>query len=110
VDGATVNFGALQGVIGAESVGVADVITAADKSPMSVGYMEWKDSFFPWKTASDEIEVVLDGVLHIRCDGQEIVCNAGDVIFIPRGSHVELGTTSHIRFLYVTCADPKRAA
>lgn len=83
-------------------VGLADVITSADKSSMAAGFMAWKECFFPWTLNYDEVDIVLEGELHIRNGGQTVVGKAGDVIFIPKGSSIEFGTPSTVRFFYVT--------
>ncbi len=102
VKGESVNFGKLKANSALESIGVADVVTAADGSSMAAGYMEWSNSFFPWTLNYDEIDVVLEGALHIRCDGQEVICQPGDAVFIPKGSSIEFGTPTSTRFFYVT--------
>lgn len=83
-------------------VGLADVVTSADKSTMAAGFMAWKECFFPWTLNYDEVDIVLEGELHIRSAGQTVVARAGDVIFIPKGSSIEFGTPSTVRFFYVT--------
>lgn len=98
----SVSFGRFEGA-GAESqVGLTDVVTAKDGSPMAAGYMAWNNCFFPWTLTYDEIDVVLEGELHIRSEGQTVIGKMGDVIFIPKGSVIEFGTPSCVRFLYVT--------
>lgn len=103
IDAASVDFGSFADTDDG-GVGVADVITSSDGSPMTAGYMTWTQCFFPWDLSHDEINVVLDGELHIRADGQELICRAGDAIFIPKGSRLEIGTPGSTRFLYITHA------
>ncbi len=83
-------------------VGLADVITSADNSSMAAGFMAWKECFFPWTLNYDEVDIVLEGELHIRSGGETVVAKAGDVVFIPKGSAIEFGTPSTVRFFYVT--------
>ncbi len=64
--------------------------------------MAWSNCFFPWTLDYDEIDLVLEGELHIRHNGQTHVGKAGDVLYIPKGSAIEFGTTSKVRFFYVT--------
>lgn len=33
--------------------------------------------------------------------GETMIAKAGDVMFIPKGSSIEFGTTSSVKFLYV---------
>ncbi|THF59303.1 ethanolamine utilization acetate kinase EutQ [Pseudothauera rhizosphaerae] len=102
VDAASVRFGRFEGAGAGSQVGLTDVVTSADSSPMAAGYMTWSKCFFPWTLNYDEIDVVLEGELHIRSAGSTVVGRPGDVIFIPRGSAIEFGTPSSVRFLYVT--------
>lgn len=100
VDGASVNFGRFAGA-GEHQVGLSDLITARDGSSMAAGFMRWEKAFFPWTLNYDEIDMVIEGELHIRHQGETLIGKAGDVVFIPKGSSIEFGTPSHVRFLYV---------
>ncbi|HGM5489731.1 TPA: ethanolamine utilization acetate kinase EutQ [Serratia fonticola] len=100
VDGASVNFGHFTGA-GDHQVGLSDLITARDGSSMAAGFMRWEKAFFPWTLNYDEIDMVIEGELHIRHQGETLIGKAGDVVFIPKGSSIEFGTPSHVRFLYV---------
>lgn len=102
VDGASVRLGVFPGAGADKQVGIADVITAADGAPIAAGFMAWSQSFFPWTLDYDEIDLVLEGELHIRCKGQTFVAKAGDVLYIPKGSEIEFGTPTAVRFFYVT--------
>lgn len=57
--------------------------------------------FFPWTLNYDEIDMVLEGELHVRHEGETMIAKAGDVMFIPKGSSIEFGTPTSVRFLYV---------
>ncbi|MTJ79918.1 MAG: ethanolamine utilization acetate kinase EutQ [Telmatospirillum sp.] len=100
VDGASVAFERFEGAA-PHPVGIADVVTAQDGSNMAAGFMQWDNAFFPWVLNYDEIDFVVDGELHVRHQGETLVARAGDVMFIPKGSAIEFGTPSHVRFLYV---------
>lgn len=102
VRSADVHLGVFPGAGADKEVGIADVITAADGAPIAAGFMAWSKCFFPWTLDYDEIDLVLEGELHIRCDGQTYVGKAGDVLYIPKGSAIEFGTTTAVRFFYVT--------
>jgi ethanolamine utilization protein EutQ len=101
VAGNSVRFGLFDGAGRENQVGLADVVTAADGSSMAAGIMGWKDCFFPWTLTYDEVDYVIEGELHIRCGGETVVGKAGDVIFIPKNTAIEFGTTSEVRFLFV---------
>jgi ethanolamine utilization protein EutQ len=102
VKGDDVHLGVFPGAGEDKQVGIADVITAADGAPIAAGFMAWSNCFFPWTLDYDEIDLVLEGELHIRHNGQTYVGKAGDVLYIPKGSAIEFGTTSRVRFFYVT--------
>lgn len=102
VNGGSVRLGVFPGAGADKQVGIADVITAADGSPIAAGFMAWSQCFFPWTLDYDEIDLVLEGELHIRCNGETRVGRSGDVIYIPKGSRIEFGTPTSVRFFYVT--------
>ena len=102
VKGSDVHLGVFPGAGAEKQVGIADVITAADGAPIAAGFMAWSQCFFPWTLDYDEIDLVLEGELHIRCNGQTYVGKAGDVFYIPKNSAIEFGTTTAVRFFYVT--------
>ncbi len=101
VRGGSVRFGRLDGVPD-KPIGLTDVITAADKTSIAAGFMQWEKCSFPWTLTYDEIDVVLEGELHITCDGKTHIGRPGDVMLIPKGSAIEFGTPDKVRFVYVT--------
>ncbi len=101
VAGKSVKMGIFEGAGKENRVGIVDVITDADGSSMGAGFMAWEKCFFPWTLTYDEIDYVIEGELHIRCNGETTVGKAGDVIFIPKNSSIEFGTPTKVKFLYV---------
>ena len=99
-DGSSVTFGRFDGAQ-PHCVGLTDLVTAQDGSSMAAGFMQWENAFFPWTLNYDEIDMVLEGELHVRHEGETMIAKAGDVMFIPKGSSIEFGTTSSVKFLYV---------
>lgn len=100
IDGGSVKFGRFDGAE-PHRVGLTDLITEQDGSSMAAGFMQWENAFFPWTLNYDEVDMVLEGELHVRHEGETMVAKAGDVMFIPKGSSIEFGTPSTVRFLYV---------
>lgn len=100
VDGSSVKFVTFDGAA-PHRVGIVDAITAQDNSSMAAGFMQWENAFFPWTLNYDEVDLVLEGELHVRHQGETMIARAGDVMFIPKGSAIEFGTPSAVRFLYV---------
>ncbi|ELT0140256.1 ethanolamine utilization acetate kinase EutQ [Salmonella enterica] len=76
-------------------------VKVIDGSSMAAGFMQWDNAFFPWTLNYDEIDMVLEGELHVRHEGETMIAKAGDVMFIPKGSSIEFGTPTTVRFLYV---------
>ncbi|MBI1946514.1 MAG: DUF861 domain-containing protein [Deltaproteobacteria bacterium] len=84
-------------------VGLLDLITGADGSPMTAGIMSWRrEDSFPWSLDYDEIDLVLEGVLHVVIEGRTLEARAGDVVHIPKGSRIVFGTPNRVRVFYVT--------
>ncbi|WP_434778426.1 ethanolamine utilization acetate kinase EutQ [Neisseria sp. Ec49-e6-T10] len=102
VKGNSVQMGLFEEAGKENQIGLADVITAADGSSMAAGFMSWKNCFFPWTLNYDEVDIVLEGELHIVCGGETSIAKAGDVIFIPKNSSIQFGTPSSVRFFFVT--------
>lgn len=100
IDGSSVKFGRFDGAQ-PHCVGLTDLVTGDDGSSMAAGFMQWENAFFPWTLNYDEIDMVLEGELHVRHEGETMIAKAGDVMFIPKGSRIEFGTTSSVKFLYV---------
>lgn len=100
IDGSSVKFGRFDGAQ-PQCVGLTDLVTEQDGSSMAAGFMQWDNAFFPWTLNYDEIDMVLDGELHVRHEGETMIAKAGDVMFIPKGSSIEFGTPTTVRFLYV---------
>ncbi|MFT6859527.1 MAG: ethanolamine utilization protein EutQ [Thalassolituus oleivorans] len=101
VRGGSVKFGRFDGAPD-QQIGLTDVIGSGDKSPIAAGFMQWEKSSFPWTLNYDEIEVILEGELHITCGGKTSIGKPGDVMFVPKGSSIEFGTPTKVRFVYIT--------
>lgn len=86
----------------AAHVRLKDGITSADGSPVAAGYMALERGGFPWTLTYDEIDIVLEGELVITRGQETVHGQAGDIIYIPRGSNIEFSTPSTVRFVYVT--------
>lgn len=103
VRGAAVKLERFAAAGAGRNVQLKDVVTAADRSPMSAGFMAWSaaDSF-AWELTYDEVDYVLEGELHVTIDGRVVEAKAGDVVFIPKGSRIIFGTPTSVRLFYVT--------
>ena len=83
-------------------INIVDVITSQDGSPMGGGYLEWNATSFPWHLTYAEIDVVLEGELHISSGGATVVGKPGDMLFIPQDTHVIFSSPGYVKFAYVT--------
>lgn len=103
VRGGSVQLGRFDGAGAGKHVGLLDVVTAKDRSPMTAGFMAWgKADSFPWTLDYDEVDYVVEGVLHLTIDGRVLEGKPGDVLYVPKGSKVVFGTPSRVRVFYVT--------
>ena len=71
---------------------------------MAAGFMQWDNAFFPWTLNYDEIDMILGRRAARSPRRRTTIAKAGDVMFIPKGSSIEFGTRSTVKFLYVASA------
>jgi ethanolamine utilization protein EutQ len=83
-------------------VDTVDVVSADDGAPFAAGYMSITRGRFPWTMTYDELQIVLEGELHLGGDAGEMVGRPGDVLFVPKGSSVVFETPTWAKFVYVT--------
>jgi ethanolamine utilization protein EutQ len=103
VRGATVRLERFAPAGAGRNVGLADVVTGKDRSPMTAGFMRWShEDAFPWRLDYDEIDYVIEGVLHVQIAGRTVEGRAGDVVYIPKGSQIIFGTPNRVHLFYVT--------
>lgn len=91
----------LEGFEGREDVRLADVTTLEEAPRMGCGIMELKDgASFEWTLTYDEYDIVLEGDLEIEIDGRVVSAGVGDIIYIPKGSHIHFQTPNHTKYVY----------
>ena len=64
-------------------VATGDVVTDADGAPMAAGYMTITQGSFPWTLNYDEVQIVLEGELHLGGDAGGKVGRPGDILYVP---------------------------
>ena len=69
---------------------------------MGCGIMELDHTAFEWTLTYDEYDIVLEGVLEIEIDGRVLTAHPGEIIFIPKNSHIHFQTPTYTRYVYVT--------
>ena len=67
---------------------------------MGCGIMELDHTSFEWTLTYDEYDFVIDGTLEIEIDGRIVTGHAGDIIYIPKNSHIHFQTLNHARYAY----------
>ncbi len=81
---------------------LVDVIGSEHGSPMAAGMMSFRVGSFPWTLNYAEIDLVLEGELHIETTKGTVIGKPGDVLYIPEGSGISFATPSWTKFFYVT--------
>ena len=75
-----------------DGVKLKDVVTLEEAPRMGCGIMELDHTSFEWTLTYDEYDLVLDGTLEIEIDGRVVSGGPGDIIYIPKGSHIHFQT------------------
>ena len=83
-----------------KGVALKDVVTLEEAPRLGCGIMELDHTSFEWTLTYDEYDMVIDGVLEIEIDGRVITGNAGDIIYIPKNSHIHFQTPGKTRYAY----------
>ena len=83
-----------------DGVSLKDVVTLEEAPRMGCGIMELDHTSFEWTLTYDEYDMVIDGVLEIEIDGRIVTGNPGDIIYIPKGSHIHFQTPARTRYAY----------
>lgn len=84
-----------------DRVFLKDCVSLKESPRLGFGIMEMDKSTFPWTLNYDEVDYIIEGRLEILIDGRKVVGNAGDAVFIPKGSAISFSAPEFARFLYV---------
>lgn len=85
---------------GAKGVGLKDATTLAEAPRMGAGVMELDHAELEWTLTYDEYDYVIEGTLQLEIDGRIIEGHAGDILYIPRNSHIRFKTPGFTRYAY----------
>ena len=85
---------------GEAGVKLKDVVTLEEAPRIGAGIMELDRTSFEWTLTYDEYDVVFEGVLEIEIDGRVVTGKPGDIIYIPKGSHIHFRTPDKARYAY----------
>lgn len=83
-----------------QGVGLKDIVTLEEAPRMGAGIMELDHTRFEWTLTYDEYDVVLEGILEIEIDGRVVSGGPGDIIYIPKGSHIFFRSPGKARYAY----------
>ena len=67
---------------------VGRAISADLSSTMAAGVAEFDQCSIAWQVHYDEIVYVIEGVFRLLTDGIELIAQAGDVMWIPKGTRL----------------------
>lgn len=81
-------------------VGLRDILSLEEAPRIGAGIMELDHTRFEWTLTYDEYDMVIDGELEIEIDGRTISGGPGDILYIPKGSHIFFKTPSKARYAY----------
>jgi len=86
---------------GRKDVKLKDVTSLEEAPRMGCGVMELTDgASFEWTLTYDEYDIVLEGNLEIEIGGRVIKGGPGDIIYIPKGSHIHFQTPDRAKYAY----------
>jgi ethanolamine utilization protein EutQ len=87
----------------AEKVLVAEAIRCGDEFKLAGGYMEWQKAAFNRTVEFPEIEIVIEGELHLAVGGKTLVAKPGDMVYFPKGAQVAYSAPGRVRVACVNC-------
>lgn len=77
-------------------------LISKDESKMSAGFLIIEDSKFEWELTYEEIDYVIEGTVTVEINSKIYEANAGDVLFVPKGSKVVWGSPNKAKLFYAT--------
>jgi ethanolamine utilization protein EutQ len=86
--------------VDAKRVKLKDLFSLEESPRIGAGIMELDDTKLDWTLTYDEVDYVISGTLDIIIDGRRIRAEAGEVIYIPKGSSITFSTPDKARFFY----------
>lgn len=83
-----------------DGVALKDLVTLEEAPRMGAGVMELDHTSFEWTLTYDEYDMIIEGELEIEIDGRIVRGGLGDIIYIPKGSHIHFQTPTFTRYAY----------
>ena len=84
-----------------EGVFMADVSGVDDDKNLGAGVMSIDHSALEWTLTYDEMDIVLEGTLQIETNGDIVEAGPGEMIIIPKNSHIHFQSPTTCKYLYV---------
>lgn len=83
-----------------DGVALKDLVTLEEALRMGADVMELDHTSFEWTLTYDEYDMVIEGELEIEIDGRIVRGGPGDIIYIPKGSHIHFQPPTFTRYAY----------
>jgi ethanolamine utilization protein EutQ len=84
-----------------DGVFMADISGVDDDKNLGAGVMSIDHSALEWTLTYDEMDIVLEGTLQIETNGDIVEAHPGEMIIIPKNSHIHFQSPSTCKYLYV---------
>jgi len=84
-----------------DKVFLKDLVSLEESKRLGLGIMEMDNSSFDWTLNYDEVDYIIEGRLDIIINGRKSSADAGEIIFIPKGSSITFSAPGFTRFMYV---------
>lgn len=84
-----------------QKVGLVDV-TDARVGNLASGFMTFEQARLPWFLNYDEVDYVIEGEFVLEIEDKVFRAQAGDVVYIPKGSSVVFSSPTFCKVFYVT--------
>ena len=79
-----------------------DLLTLEESPRLGLGLMTMDKTTFPWHLDYDEVDYVIEGRLDVISGDEVMSAGPGEIIFIPKGSDIQVSVKDKARFIYVT--------
>ena len=84
-----------------DGVFMADISGVEDDKNLGAGVMSIDHSALEWTLTYDEMDIVLEGTLQIETNGDIVEAGPGEMIIIPKNSHIHFQSPTTCKYLYV---------
>lgn len=71
-------------------------------APSASGFMGWSNNQFAFDRTSDEVNLVLEGELQFHVGQSVISAEAGDVMWVPKGTQGKIASPGSVRYFYLS--------